>query len=35
MGSEIEVLVVGDCFLVKEEQDPRHKLDYRNAFAPD
>ena len=35
MGSEIEVLVVGDCFLRKERQDPALKLDYRNVFDPD
>jgi carbamoyltransferase len=35
MGSEIETLVVGDCFLKKEDQDPALKLDYRNAFDPD
>jgi len=31
MGSEIEVLVAGDCFLRKEQQDPALKLDYRTA----
>jgi carbamoyltransferase len=35
MGSEIEVLVVGNCYLVKEEQDPALKLDYKNAFELD
>jgi len=35
MGSEIEVLVAGDCFLRKEVQDPALKLDYRNRFDPD
>jgi carbamoyltransferase len=35
MGSEIEVLVVGNCFLKKEEQDPALKLDYKNAFELD
>ena len=35
MGSEIEVLVAGDCFLRKEQQDPALKLDYRNRFDPD
>lgn len=35
MGSEIEVLVVGNCFLRKEEQDPALKLDYKNAFELD
>jgi carbamoyltransferase len=35
MGSEIEVLVVGNCFLRKENQDPALKLDYKNAFELD
>ena len=35
MGSEIEVLVAGDCFLRKELQNPALKLDYRNVFDPD
>jgi carbamoyltransferase len=35
MGSEIEVLVAGNCFLRKEDQDPALKLDYKNAFELD
>jgi carbamoyltransferase len=35
MGSEIEVLVIGNCFLKKEDQDPALKLDYKNAFELD
>ena len=35
MGSEIEVLVAGDCFMLKEQQDPALKLDYRDRFDPD
>lgn len=35
MGSEIDVLSVGNCFLVKEDQDPTLKLDYKNAFTLD
>ena len=35
MGSEIEVLVVENCFLRKEHQDPGLKLDYKNAFELD
>ena len=35
MGSDIEVLVVGNCFLNKDEQDPALKLDYKNAFEID
>jgi len=35
MGSEIDVLVVGNCYLRKEDQDPALRLDYRDRFAPD
>ena len=35
MGSEIDVLVIGNCFLKKEDQDPALKLDYKNAFELD
>jgi carbamoyltransferase len=35
MGSEIELLVAGNCILRKEQQDPRLKLDYKAAFEPD
>jgi len=35
MGSEIDVLVVGNCFLKKEDQDPALRLDYRDRFDPD
>ncbi len=35
MGTEIEVLVAGNCFLIKEEQDPALKLDYKDAFELD
>jgi carbamoyltransferase len=35
MGTEIEVLVVGNCLLRKERQNPALKLDYRNVFDPD
>ncbi len=35
MGSDIEVLVVGNCFLKKDDQDPALKLDYKNAFDLD
>lgn len=35
MGTEIECLAVGNCFLVKEEQDPALELDYKNAFELD
>jgi len=35
MGTEIEVLVVGNCFLQKESQNTDLKLDYKNAFELD
>ncbi|HEX4615905.1 MAG TPA: carbamoyltransferase [Stellaceae bacterium] len=35
MGTEIEMLVIGDCLLRKDQQDPALKLDYRNVFDPD
>jgi len=35
MGSEIEVLIAGDCVLRKERQDPKLTLDYKAAFDPD
>jgi carbamoyltransferase len=35
MGSDIEVLVIGNCFLTKEDQPPSLKLDYKNRFELD
>jgi carbamoyltransferase len=35
MGTEIEVLVVGNYFLKKEDQDPALKRDYKDAFELD
>ena len=35
MGTEIEVLVVGNCFLEKADQDPSLKRDYKDAFELD
>ena len=35
MGTEIELLVAGDCVLQKERQDPAKKLDYKDAFELD
>ena len=35
MGTEIDVLVVGNCILRKEDQDPSLKLDYKDAFELD
>jgi carbamoyltransferase len=35
MGSEIDVLVAGNCYLVKDEQDPALKQNYKDEFEPD
>lgn len=35
MGTEIELLAIGNCYLEKAEQDPSKKLDYKNAFELD
>jgi carbamoyltransferase len=35
MGTEIEVLAIGNCYLRKEEQDPSLRHDYKSAFEPD
>ena len=35
MGSDIEVLVVGDCFLQKKDQSPDLKVDYKDTFELD
>ena len=35
MGCEIDALVVGNCLLLKDDQNPALKLDYKNAFELD
>ncbi|MBM3518755.1 MAG: hypothetical protein FJX56_12990, partial [Alphaproteobacteria bacterium] len=35
MGTEIELLAIGNSVLRKHEQDPALKRDYRNVFDPD
>jgi carbamoyltransferase len=35
MGTDIEILTIGNCLLRKEEQDSSRKLDYKNAFELD
>jgi carbamoyltransferase len=35
MGTEIEILAIGNCYLRKEEQDPGLKRDYRESFELD
>ena len=35
MGTEIDVLVAGNCLVKKEEQNPALRLDYKSAFQLD
>jgi len=35
MGTDIETLAIGNCFLRKEEQDPSLRQNYVTAFDPD
>jgi carbamoyltransferase len=35
MGTEIESLALGNCYLRKQDQDPKLKLNYSSAFTPD
>jgi carbamoyltransferase len=35
MGNELDLLVIGNCILRKQDQDVRLRKDYRNAFDPD
>jgi carbamoyltransferase len=35
MGTDIEVLVVGNCYLRKEDQDQKLTQDYRRTFELD
>lgn len=35
MGTEIEALAIGNCFLRKEDQNPCLKHDYRHLMEPD
>ena len=35
MGTDAEVLVCGNCFLLKQQQDTALGQDYRGAFEPD
>jgi carbamoyltransferase len=35
MGTDIERLAIGNCWLKKEEQDPALKVNYESAFEPD
>ena len=35
MGTNMEVLAIGNCFLCKEEQDPKLTKDYKSGFELD
>jgi carbamoyltransferase len=35
MGTELDVLAVGNLYLKKSDQNPALKLDYKNAFELD
>src|SRR6516225_7855288 len=35
MGSEIDVLAAGKCYLIKDEQDPALRRNYQDEFEPD
>jgi carbamoyltransferase len=35
MGSELDLLIVENCLLVKDQQNPALKLDYKNVFDLD
>jgi len=35
MGTELDKLVIGNCFLDKKDQDPNLKKDYKNQFELD
>jgi carbamoyltransferase len=35
MGTDIEMLAIGNCILHKDAQDPALKLDYKDAFELD
>ena len=35
MGSDIEVLAVGNCYLKKDEQNSALRIDYRDQFEMD
>ena len=35
MGTDMDCLAIGECFLLKEEQDPALARDYKDLFEPD
>jgi hypothetical protein len=34
MGTDIELLVAGNCVAGKEDQDPALRIDYKGMFEP-
>jgi carbamoyltransferase len=35
MGTELDVLAIGNCYLRKQDQDPSLKRNYESAYEPD
>src|SRR5256714_15625890 len=35
MGTDIDLLVAGNCIARKEQQDPALRVDYKDLFEPD
>jgi carbamoyltransferase len=35
MGTELDALAVGNCYLRKEDQNPALRQNYETAFEPD
>tara|TARA_A100000164_G_scaffold327399_1_gene313716 strand:+ start:1180 stop:1287 length:108 start_codon:yes stop_codon:yes gene_type:complete len=35
MGTELDILVIGNCFLRKEDQEKKLKKNYKNNFELD
>ena len=35
MGTDIDLLVAGNCIARKEDQDPALRIDYKDTFEPD
>jgi carbamoyltransferase len=35
MGTELDMLAIGNCILWKDDQDPALKRDYKDAFELD
>jgi carbamoyltransferase len=35
MGTELDLLAIGNCILIKGDQDPGLKREYQDDFEPD